>query len=57
MESQIEITDEEHEIYVQAAKDKMSLIDKQSQEFRLSLYAYGRQGKFGDNNDAKPGAF
>lgn len=57
MESQIEITDEEHEKYVEAVKQNMDLVDKQSQDFRLNLYAHGRQGKLGDNNEPKPGTF
>ena len=32
-------------------------IDKQPTDTKLRIYAFGRQGKFGDCNDAKPGMF
>jgi diazepam-binding inhibitor (GABA receptor modulating acyl-CoA-binding protein) len=33
------------------------LIDKESQDVRLSMYALGRQGKLGDVQGSRPGMF
>ena len=33
------------------------LVDKQPTADKLRLYAFGRQGNFGDCNDPKPGMF
>jgi diazepam-binding inhibitor (GABA receptor modulating acyl-CoA-binding protein) len=33
------------------------LVDKQSTDVKLKLYGLGKQGKFGDCNDPKPGMF
>lgn len=38
-------------------KDKTDLVKKHPTDIRLSLYAHGKQGKFGDNKDPKPGMF
>ncbi|CDW83384.1 acyl--binding protein [Stylonychia lemnae] len=38
-------------------KARKDLVDKESKDDRLKLYSAGRQGKFGDNNDPKPGMF
>lgn len=38
-------------------KERSDLTDKESKDIRLKLYSAGRQGKFGDNNDPKPGMF
>lgn len=38
-------------------KERKDLLDKESKDYRLKLYSAGRQGKFGDNNEPKPGMF
>ena len=35
----------------------MDKVNKQSVETRLNLYAFGKQGRFGDCSDPKPGMF
>ena len=58
MESTIPIVDEEEFLkYVEIMKARTDVTDKYSKEQRLKLYSSGRQGKFGDNNDKKPGMF
>jgi acyl-CoA-binding protein len=49
--------EEEFEKYVEIMKKSIPLIQKHPKEVRLAVYAHGRQGKFGDNKDPKPGAF
>ena len=38
-------------------RERKDLLDKESKDYRLKLYSAGRQGKFGDNNEPKPGMF
>ena len=35
----------------------MDLVNKQSVTVRLQLYSFGKQGRFGDCTDPKPGFF
>lgn len=58
MEQSIDLT--EFETYLEQCKEGGSgrpLVDKQSTEVKLKLFAYGKQGKFGDCNEPKPGMF
>ena len=59
MESSGDVDLNEFEALVEEVKseDGMKKVDKQSVDTRLRLYAFGRQGKFGDNVDPKPGMF
>jgi diazepam-binding inhibitor (GABA receptor modulating acyl-CoA-binding protein) len=53
-------TESEFETYVELFKEGGELrylVDKESQQIRLSLYAHGRQGKLGDVNTTRPGIF
>ena len=53
-----ELLDEEFEKYVAHVQEHREEVKKNhSREVGLSLYANGRQGKLGDNNDPKPGMF
>lgn len=56
MESQA-VDNNEFEELVTIMQSRKDLTDKESKETRLKLYSAGRQGKFGDNNDPKPGMF
>lgn len=50
----------EFESYLDQCKEGGSgrpLVDKQSTDVKLQLYALGKQGKFGDCVDPKPGMF
>lgn len=38
-------------------QERKDLTDKESKDTRLKLYSAGRQGKYGDNKDPKPGMF
>ena len=40
---------------VETMKARTDIIDKQNRDTKLRLYAFGKQGKFGDNTDPKPG--
>ena len=51
------VDNEEFEQLVEIMKARSDLTDKESKETRLKLYSAGRQGKFGDNKDPKPGMF
>ena len=42
---------------VEILKQRTDLTDKESISTRLELYGLGKQGKFGDNTEAKPGFF
>ena len=53
----IEITDEEHQRYVDAVKANRDLVEKKSMDFKLEMYGNGKQGSFGDNSKPKPGMF
>ncbi|TNV75196.1 hypothetical protein FGO68_gene12705 [Halteria grandinella] len=47
---------EEFERYVKHVQEhKEEMKKSQPRELLLSVYAHGRQGKLGDNNDPKPG--
>ena len=57
MES-IEVVDEQEFLaLVEEIKTRMDMVDKQPKEVKLDMYAYGRQGKFGDCKDPEPGMF
>ena len=57
MESQQAVDNEEFEQLCEIMKQRTDLTDKESKSDRLKLYSAGRQGKFGDNTDPKPGMF
>lgn len=57
MESQEPVDNEEFERLIEIMKQRTDLTDKESKDDRLKLYSSGRQGKFGDNKDPKPGMF
>jgi acyl-CoA-binding protein len=42
---------------VEEVKNNMDTINKQSVTVRLQLYSFGKQGKFGDCSEPKPGFF
>ncbi len=49
---------EEFDKLVEEIKSRQAeVVDKQKKDVKLKLYALGKQGKFGDNTDPKPGMF
>lgn len=49
------VDNEEFERYVELMKTRKDLVDKHPKDLKLRLYSAGKQGKFGDNTEPKPG--
>lgn len=57
MDSQQPVDNEEFEQLLEEIKARKDLVDKESKDDRLKLYSSGKQGKFGNINEPKPGMF
>ena len=55
MEAEQIITDEEFDRITDIVKTREDDIKKLGKDEKLAIYAHGKQGRFGDNNDPKPG--
>lgn len=51
------VDNEEFEKYCEIMKERKDLVDKFPKDFKLRLYSAGKQGRFGDNTEPKPGMF
>ena len=49
------VDNEEFERLVELMKSRMDLVDPFPKDFKLKLFSAGKQGKFGDNTEPKPG--
>eukprot|EP00347_Sterkiella_histriomuscorum_P014369 403361131 len=52
-----QVDNEEFEQLLEVMKAKKPLVDKESKDDKLKLYSAGKQGKFGNCNEPKPGMF
>lgn len=54
---QLAVDNNEFEELLEIIKNRKDLLDKESKDDKLKLYSAGRQGKLGNNTEAKPGMF
>ncbi len=49
------ISDEEFETMLEKVRAREADVQKLDKDTKLKIYSLGKQGKFGDNNEPKPG--